>query len=54
MAVKFAKDSRIAHRAACFITGRARGTTKRIAIARTKVKAHSEAAQLPGVQKSSF
>ena len=44
----------IAHRASCIISGRARGTSQRFSISRTKVKEISSDGKLFGVRKSSW
>ena len=46
-------QNRIAFRASCFITGRARGLSQRFGVARTKIKSLTDTGMLPGVQKSS-
>lgn len=50
----FHKENRVSFRASCFITGRARGTTQRFSVARTRVKQFSSEGRLFGVRKSSW
>lgn len=49
----FHNESRVGFRAACFITGRARGTSQRFTVSRTRVKAFSDEGRLFGARKSS-
>jgi len=46
-------ENRIKHRASCIISGRARGTTQRLGISRTKVKELAGQGRLFGIRKSS-
>lgn len=53
IAKKHSTQNRIASRASCFLTGRARGVSQRFSISRTKIKEFASRAILFGVQKSS-
>ena len=46
-------EDRISFRAGCFITGRARGTSQRYTVSRTRIKALSDEGKLFGARKSS-
>jgi len=46
-------ENRISFRAGCFITGRARGTSRRFTVSRTRIKALSDEGKLFGARKSS-
>ena len=48
------KERRLTQRAGCFITGRNRGTVRRFAFARTRIKQTADQARLIGLQKSSW
>lgn len=49
----FHGEDRIAFRSGCFISGRARGTSQRYTVSRTKIKALSDEGKLFGARKSS-
>jgi ribosomal protein S14 len=49
----FHGEDRISFRSGCFITGRARGTSQRFTVSRTRVKSLSGEGKLFGVRKSS-
>ena len=49
----FHEEDRISFRSGCFITGRARGTSQRFTVSRTRVKALSAEGKLFGARKSS-
>lgn len=49
----YRNERRIMYRAACFLTGRRRGTSRRFSIARTQVKHLTAEGKLFGVRKSS-
>lgn len=53
VASSYRGESRIAFRSGCFITGRARGTSQRFTISRTKVKFLADQGKLFGARKSS-
>jgi ribosomal protein S14 len=50
----FHGEDRISLRAGCFITGRARGTSQRFTVSRTRIKALSDEGKLFGARKSSW
>jgi ribosomal protein S14 len=50
----FHKQNRISFRSGCFITGRARGTSQRYTVSRTRIKALSDEGKLFGARKSSW
>lgn len=50
----YSKESRISRNSRCFISGRARGTSQRYGIARTKIKYFSDQGKLLGLRKSSW
>jgi ribosomal protein S14 len=50
----FHGENRIAFRSGCFITGRARGTSQRFTVSRTRIKALSDEGKLFGTRKSSW
>jgi ribosomal protein S14 len=49
----FHGESRVSFRSGCFITGRARGTSQRYTVSRTRIKALSDEGKLFGTRKSS-
>jgi ribosomal protein S14 len=49
----FHGEDRISFRSGCFITGRARGTSQRFTVSRTRIKALSDEGKLFGARKSS-
>jgi len=53
VARSFHGENRVSIRSGCFITGRARGTSQRFTVARTRVKNLSDEGKLFGVRKSS-
>jgi ribosomal protein S14 len=50
----FHREDRISFRSGCFITGRARGTSQRFTVSRTRIKALSDEGKLFGARKSSW
>jgi len=53
LASAFYAEDRISFRSGCFITGRARGTSRRYTISRTRIKSLATEGKLFGVRKSS-
>jgi len=54
LAKSYHHEDRISFRAGCFITGRARGTSQRFTISRTKTKHLADQGKLFGIRKSSW
>ena len=47
-------EDRISFRSGCFVTGRARGTSQRYTVSRTRIKALCDEGKLFGARKSSW